>query len=68
MQITHNEYVENTTGVLLAGGKSLRMGHDKACIEVGGSTLLSRSLDLLRRDTAFRITMLLPLAILTGIS
>jgi len=49
MQITHNVFIENTTGVLLAGGKSLRMGHDKACIDVGGSTLLSRSLDLLRR-------------------
>ena len=49
MQISHNEYIEDTTGVLLAGGKSLRMGHDKACIEVFGNTLLSLSLELLRR-------------------
>jgi molybdopterin-guanine dinucleotide biosynthesis protein A len=49
MQISHNEYVINITGVLLAGGKSLRMGHDKARIEIGGQPLLSRSLDLLCR-------------------
>ena len=47
MQISHNEFKHDTTGVLLAGGKSLRMGHDKARIEIGGRPLLSRSLDLL---------------------
>ena len=36
MQITHNEFIDNITGVLLAGGKSLRMGHDKARIEING--------------------------------
>ena len=41
--------VSDITGVLLAGGKSLRMGRDKACIEVAGKTLAARSLDLLRR-------------------
>ena len=49
MQISHNELINETTGVLLAGGKSLRMGHDKARIEIGGQPLLSRSLDLLCR-------------------
>lgn len=52
MQISHNEFIDNTTGVLLAGGKSLRMGCDKACLEVSGNTLLSRSLDLLCRCCA----------------
>ena len=49
MQITHNGFIDNTTGVLLAGGKSLRMGHDKACIEIGGRSLFYRSLELLQR-------------------
>lgn len=35
------------TGVVLAGGKSSRMGRDKALIEVGGRTLLDRALDRL---------------------
>lgn len=47
MQIPHNEYVINTTGVLLSGGKSLRMGHDKAQIEFKGKTLISWALDFL---------------------
>jgi len=47
MQISHNEFTINTTGVLLAGGRSRRMGHDKTRIEIGGRPLLFRSLDLL---------------------
>ncbi len=39
MQISHNEFIADTTGVLLSGGKSLRMGQAKACIEVFGSNL-----------------------------
>ncbi|HRP00216.1 MAG TPA: NTP transferase domain-containing protein, partial [Flavobacteriales bacterium] len=35
------------TGVVLAGGRSSRMGRDKALIEIGGRTLLQRSLDTL---------------------
>ncbi len=49
MHISHETHMEDITGVLLAGGKSRRMGYDKACIEIGGQTLFSRSLDLLRR-------------------
>ncbi|PTN35052.1 molybdenum cofactor guanylyltransferase [Desulfonatronum sp. SC1] len=36
-------------GVVLAGGKSSRLGHDKARIVFSGVSLLSRSVDLLKR-------------------
>lgn len=53
MHIAHNEKLKSEwtdmTGVLLAGGRSVRMGCDKARIELAGQTLVSRSLDLLRR-------------------
>lgn len=56
ISVMHNSHNDNKvtnfpdiTGVLLAGGKSLRMGYDKAGIEIAGQTLASRSLDLLRR-------------------
>ncbi len=39
------------TGVVLAGGKSSRMGRDKALIEIDGISLLQRSIDLLRPHT-----------------
>ncbi|MBW2688854.1 MAG: molybdenum cofactor guanylyltransferase [Deltaproteobacteria bacterium] len=48
MQISHNDFIDGVTGVLLAGGKSRRMGYDKAYIEVDGQPLLSISLELLR--------------------
>jgi molybdopterin-guanine dinucleotide biosynthesis protein A len=35
-------------GVVLCGGRSLRMGIEKATIEVGGSTLLERAISRLR--------------------
>jgi molybdopterin-guanine dinucleotide biosynthesis protein A len=35
------------TGVVLAGGRSSRMGRDKAMIEIDGRTLLDRALDRL---------------------
>ena len=37
------------TGVVLAGGKSSRLGHDKTRIVFSGVSLLSRSVDLLKR-------------------
>jgi molybdopterin-guanine dinucleotide biosynthesis protein A len=36
------------TGIILAGGKSLRMGTDKALVEINGKTLLQRAIDLCR--------------------
>lgn len=36
------------TGVVLAGGRSLRMGRDKALLMRGGMTLLDRAIGLLR--------------------
>lgn len=35
------------TGVVLAGGRSLRMGRDKALIEIGGRKLIDHALDIL---------------------
>src|ERR1700704_3068714 len=38
--------VDNVTAFVLAGGKSSRMGQDKAFLQLGGRTLLDRALDL----------------------
>lgn len=40
--------IANVTGVILAGGKSSRMGQDKACLSLSGKTLFSVNLELLR--------------------
>ena len=39
------------TAFILAGGKSARMGSDKAFLEIAGQSLLSRALDLVRSVT-----------------
>jgi molybdenum cofactor guanylyltransferase len=39
---------ENTAGFILAGGKSSRMGRDKAMLEIGGVTMLDRTMALIR--------------------
>jgi molybdenum cofactor guanylyltransferase len=38
----------NFSAVILAGGKSSRMGRDKAGLEIGGQTMLARQIDLVR--------------------
>jgi molybdopterin-guanine dinucleotide biosynthesis protein A len=43
---------EDVTIAILAGGKSTRMGTDKALVEFQGRTLLARSLDLARALSA----------------
>lgn len=40
--------ITDVTGVLLAGGKSRRMGRDKRFLAIGEETLLTRSLTVLR--------------------
>ena len=43
------------SAVILAGGKSLRMGCDKAFLEIGGQTLLARQIQLVREIGAEEI-------------
>ena len=45
----------NFSAVILAGGKSLRMGRDKAFLEMGGQTLLARQIQLVREIGACEI-------------
>ena len=42
------ELIPNMTGVLMAGGKSRRMGRDKRFLELGGRPLLQRALSVLQ--------------------
>lgn len=39
--------ISDVLGVVLAGGKSRRMGRDKSAIEIGGVSMLSRAVDSL---------------------
>jgi len=45
----------NFSAVILAGGKSSRMGRDKAWLEIGGQTLLARQVELVREIGAREI-------------
>ena len=42
--------LDDITGVILVGGKSRRMGRDKAFLEVGGKTLFERVLEAFREN------------------
>jgi len=44
----------NFSAVILAGGKSSRMGRDKAFLKIGGQTLLARQIQLARELGAAR--------------
>ena len=43
-----NSLYKDTTGVILAGGRSRRMGKDKTMLEIGGITLFDRALRMMR--------------------
>ena len=45
----------NFSAVILAGGKSSRMGCDKAFLEIGGQTLLARQIQLVRAAGAAEV-------------
>jgi molybdopterin-guanine dinucleotide biosynthesis protein A len=45
----------NFSAVILAGGKSSRMGRDKAFLEVGGQTLLARQIETVRAAGATEV-------------
>jgi molybdenum cofactor guanylyltransferase len=45
-------FLQDLAGFVLAGGKSTRMGRDKAFVEFEGKTLLARALEVTRSVTA----------------
>ena len=47
----------NVEGFVLAGGRSSRMGRDKALLEIGGQTLLARAVELLQ-SIAVRVSII----------
>ncbi|HWZ82335.1 MAG TPA: molybdenum cofactor guanylyltransferase [Terriglobales bacterium] len=46
--ITHSPNKQSASGFVLAGGKSSRLGADKAFAEIGGRTLLERGIEAMR--------------------
>ena len=54
----HGEHYKDVTGVILAGGKSRRMGRDKALLKIGDIPLIERVSVVLRRifENVFLVT------------
>ena len=50
--------ISKVSGVLIAGGKSRRMGHDKRFLTVGGIGIFGRTLDVLKETFAETIVVL----------
>lgn len=44
-----HEYVMNTTGIILAGGKSSRMGQNKALLKINGETVIERIAKVMKK-------------------
>ena len=53
-----NQVITNVSGILIAGGKSLRMGRDKRFLEVSGNSVFARTLRVLRETLAETIVVL----------
>jgi molybdopterin-guanine dinucleotide biosynthesis protein A len=49
MRKDYDQHVDHLSAYILAGGKSTRMGTDKAFLELQGQTLLTHTLDLARK-------------------
>ncbi len=49
-RIVMSQYINDITGIILVGGKSRRMGKDKAFLDVGGKTLFEKVLDSFREN------------------
>jgi molybdopterin-guanine dinucleotide biosynthesis protein A len=45
--MSSKDLFDNVTGVILAGGRSLRMGRDKTMLKIGGVTLFERILGIM---------------------
>lgn len=50
--------IQDVSGVLIAGGKSRRMGHDKRFMKVGGESVFARTLSILRATFVENIVVL----------
>jgi len=44
-----HEFVKNTTGIILAGGKSSRMGQNKALLKINGETVIERITKIMKK-------------------
>lgn len=56
--MSHTPIIRNVSGVLIAGGKSRRMGRDKRFLEVAGQSVFERTLKVLREIFAETIVVL----------
>ncbi|MCC2643342.1 MAG: putative Molybdopterin-guanine dinucleotide biosynthesis protein [Nitrospira sp.] len=53
-----NQLITNVSGILIAGGKSRRMGRDKRFLKMSGNSIFDRTLHILRETFAETIVVL----------